>query len=76
MRFENLMEVKISVLVIWVVRTKDGDSMFLRIVGMSLQVHTASQPRRPTSTEADMLVAADRRVEWSEGPRQMLALLL
>jgi hypothetical protein len=29
---------------------EDGDSMFLRNVGICLQVHTALQPRRPTPT--------------------------
>jgi hypothetical protein len=29
---------------------EDGDSMSLRNVGIYLQVHTASQPRRPVST--------------------------
>jgi hypothetical protein len=31
--------------------TKDGGSMFLRNVGIFLQVHTAFLPRRPTSTQ-------------------------
>jgi hypothetical protein len=31
---------------------EDGDSMFLRSVGLYLQVHTALRPRRPTSTSS------------------------
>jgi hypothetical protein len=30
--------------------SEDGSSMFLRNTGIFLQVHTALQPRRPTST--------------------------
>jgi hypothetical protein len=31
--------------------SEDGNSIFLRNVGIYLQIHTASQPIRPTSTE-------------------------
>jgi hypothetical protein len=31
-------------------RPEDGDSMFLQNAGIYLKVHTALQPRRPTST--------------------------
>jgi hypothetical protein len=59
MKFEVL-TVVMSMLFFWVAmpcgpvsgdqRFGDGDSMFLHNVGTYLQVHTASQPRRPTST--------------------------
>jgi hypothetical protein len=56
MRFEVITAVKMSILVLWVVMLcglvgrylspEDGGSMFLRNVGIYLQVHTALQPRR------------------------------
>jgi hypothetical protein len=33
-------------------RAEDGGSIFLQNVGIYLQVHTALQPRRPTSTSS------------------------
>jgi hypothetical protein len=35
-------------------RAVDGDSTFLRNTGIYLRVHTASQPRRPTSTRPNV----------------------
>jgi hypothetical protein len=55
MRFEVLTAVKISVLVFWVVTLKMGNSMFLRNVGIYLQVHMALQPRT-TSTFYSLFV--------------------
>jgi hypothetical protein len=37
---------------LWRSVAEDRDSMFLRNVGIYLQVYTASQPRRPTSSSA------------------------
>jgi hypothetical protein len=45
MKSEILTAVKMSVLIFW---ADDGGSMFLRNVGINLQVHTALQPRRAT----------------------------
>jgi hypothetical protein len=58
MRFEVLTAIKMPMLVFWVVTPcgllggypEDGGSMFLRNVGIYLQVHTALQFRRPTWT--------------------------
>jgi hypothetical protein len=63
MRFEVLTAVEISMLVFLVVipcklagrcerffSPEDGGSVFLRNVGIYLQIHSAWQPRRPTST--------------------------
>jgi hypothetical protein len=54
MRFEVLIAVKMWMLAFWVVTPcglgpEDGGNMFLRDVGIYLPVHTALQPKRPTS---------------------------
>jgi hypothetical protein len=59
MRFEILMAVKMSVLVVTpcglVGRTEDGGSMFLQNAGIYLQVHMALQPRRSPPTRIKQL---------------------
>jgi hypothetical protein len=47
--FEVLRAVKMSMLIF---RAEEGDSVFLQNVDVSLQVHTALQPRRSTLTHS------------------------
>jgi hypothetical protein len=67
---EVLTAVKMSMLVFWVLRRvgleldifspEDGGSMFLLKLGISVQVHTVLQPRKPTSTTVgDLVCVAD-----------------
>jgi hypothetical protein len=52
LRFEVLTAVRMTMLFFWVVTPcspEDGNSMFLRNVGIYLRVYTASQPRTTTS---------------------------
>jgi hypothetical protein len=49
-------------------RTEDGGSMFLRNVGIYLQVHTALLPRRSTKTALNMKMA----VFWDFSPCSLI----